>query len=86
MRTNIFISKFPQIIIAVLLLSMFSCASKADLVYFQDESLNNFNQPVINPEIKYQPDDMLTINVTNLDPDAVRPFNLPAVSFFSNAI
>ena len=81
MRTNIIIYKLPQIFIAILFLSVFSCASKADLVYFQDESLNNFNQPVINPEIRYQPDDMLTINVTNLDPDAVRPFNLPAVSY-----
>jgi len=79
MKTNIF--KFLQFFIVALLLSVFSCASKADLVYFQDESINNFNQPVINPEIRYQPDDMLTINVTNLDPDAVRPFNLPAVSF-----
>jgi len=69
----------------VVILSMSSCASKADLVYFQDESLGNFNQPVINPEIKYQPDDMLTIDVAGLDPDAVRPFNLPAVSYSADA-
>ncbi len=61
-------------------LTMFSCASKADLLYFQDESLGSFNQPVINPEIRYQPDDMLTINVSNLDQEVAMPFNLPVVS------
>lgn len=63
-------------LLVMVLCASVSCASKSDLVYFQDESTGNFNQPIIKPEIKYQPDDMLTINVSNLDPDAVRPFNL----------
>lgn len=76
MRTKQFKNTILKSLTAIVLLAMFSCASKSDLVYFQDESLGNFSQPVINPEIKYQPDDMLTINVSNLDADAVRPFNL----------
>ena len=61
-------------------LLLFSCGSKKDIVYFQDvdlmgagKSVNNYN-PVI------RSDDMLTINVSALDQDAVRPFNLTAVT------
>lgn len=68
---------FSLILITVLLVS---CGSRQDVVYFQDidnalltKSIQNYN-----PLIK--PDDMLTITVSALDYDAVRPFNLPAVS------
>jgi polysaccharide export outer membrane protein len=60
---------------------LFSCGSKRDIVYFQDvdlmgvsKSINNFNPTI-------RPDDMLTIIVSALDQDAVRPFNLTVVSF-----
>ena len=73
--------KLPKLIaIVCLTLTIISCGSRQDVVYFQDidnalltKSIQNYN-----PLIK--PDDMLTITVSALDYDAVRPFNLPAVS------
>ncbi len=65
----------------VILFSVLSCGTRQDVVYFQNidtvgssTSINNYN-PII------RPDDMLTITVSALDQDAVRPFNLPAVAF-----
>lgn len=57
-----------------------SCASRKDLVYFQDELVED-NQMVSEPkQLIYKPDDILTINVSALDPDTVKPFNLPVIS------
>ena len=61
-----------------------SCASRKDLVYFQDEPLEA-GLLVSEPEqLVYKPDDILTINVSALDPDTVRPFNLPLVANNTN--
>jgi len=81
MKTLPFTSIALKLIVLITIISASSCAPRTELVYFQDKKLGKFSQPVINPEIKYQPDDMLTIDVSALDPDAVRPFNLPAVSY-----
>lgn len=71
------------LIITVLSSLMISCGSQHDIVYFQNidnvassTSINSYN-PVI------RADDMLTITVSALDQDAVRPFNLPTFSFGS---
>ena len=60
---------------------LISCGTKEGVVYFQDvdvvgssTSINQFNTTI-------KPSDMLTILVSALDQDAVRPFNLPTVSF-----
>jgi polysaccharide biosynthesis/export protein len=69
--------------ILVLIIST-SCASRKDLVYFQDELVED-NQMVSEPkQLIYKTDDILTINVSALDPDTVKPFNLPVVSNNSN--
>ena len=61
-----------------------SCASRKDLVYFQDEPLEA-GLLVSEPEqLIYKPDDILTINVSALDPDTVRPFNLPVIANNTN--
>ena len=72
---------FLYITIALLLVS---CGTKQDIVYFQNvddigstKSINNYNPT-------FKPDDILTINVSALDLDAIRPFNLPATSFIQN--
>lgn len=66
-----------------ILISLFlsSCGTKQDIVYFQgvdaigsSKSINQFK-----PTIKT--DDMITIVVSALDQDLVRPFNLPTISF-----
>ncbi|RCW90778.1 polysaccharide biosynthesis/export family protein [Winogradskyella arenosi] len=57
-----------------------SCGSRKKLIYFQDESYTEFKMPSEPVELTYKPDDILTINVSALDPNTVRPFNLPVVS------
>ncbi len=81
MKLKSIIFSISKALMVMMVLAQFSCASQGDILYFQDENLSGFTQPVINPEIKYQPDDMITINVSGLDPDAVRPFNLSTVSY-----
>ena len=51
-----------------------SCVTQQDWVYFQGESSVNINvQPF---ELRYQSNDLLSINVSALDIEAARPFNL----------
>lgn len=59
---------------------LFSCASRKDIVYYQDiDSLGN--QAHSNSyEIKIQPDDLLSIIVSAEDPEIAFPFNLRTVS------
>ena len=64
----------------LLIVMLTSCGSKKNLVYFQDEPLQEgvvMSEP---KELIYKPDDILTINVTALDPEAVAPFNLTLVA------
>ena len=76
-----------KIFILGLLFVATSCVSRQELVYFQDEVLTdaqaNFNKGFT---IKFKPDDLLTIDVSSLDPEAARPFNLPAVSYNNSVI
>lgn len=69
----------------LLLFLSFSCASKKDVVYYQNidniESLENGNSY----EIKIQPDDLLMIIVSAEDPEVAIPFNLTTVSV-SNSV
>ncbi|MHA7842933.1 MAG: polysaccharide biosynthesis/export family protein [Winogradskyella sp.] len=65
-------------LIAILILT--SCGSRKNIVYFQDEPIED-GVLVSEPKpIIYKPDDILTINVSALDPDTVKPFNLQVVS------
>ncbi len=57
-----------------LLLLVSSCVSQQDWVYFQSDYPINSKVPPF--ELRYQPNDLLSINVTALDMDAARPFNL----------
>ena len=70
--------KSTQVVLVLITLS--SCASRKDLVYFQDEPLND--QMILDTkfELKYQTNDILTIDISALDPELAKPFNLTAVS------
>lgn len=74
MKTRILIISILAIITAT------SCASRKKIVYFQDEPLEEGQLTSEPTQLIYKPDDILTINVSALDPDTVRPFNLPVVS------
>lgn len=71
-----------SLLFIVIILS--SCASRQDLVYFQDEPLPSavFENP--NFEIHYKTDDLITIDISALDPEAAKPFNLPVVTYSDN--
>ena len=64
---------------------LFSCGSKQDIVYFQDVDAVGSSRPINSYSPVIRSDDMLTITVSALDQDAVRPFNLNAVSFVGEA-
>lgn len=73
---------------AVILLAIFlsSCASREDIAYFQDEKLGEFTQPMLVYDVVYQPNDMLTIDVSAYDPETVRPFNLTSTPYSEDPI
>jgi polysaccharide export outer membrane protein len=61
-------------------LVLFSCASRKDIVYFQNiDSLKSVAK-TNSYEIKIQPDDLIMIIVSADDPEAAIPFNLNAGS------
>jgi len=77
---------FSRFLILICVIAISSCASRTEIVYFQDEPLTSEITNTVNYEIRFKPDDLVTIDVSALDPDAVRPFNLPAVAFNSSLI
>jgi polysaccharide export outer membrane protein len=66
------------VLVSMLSLFVFSCASKEDIVYFQNtqdyETMISDNSY----SYKFKVDDLLSINVSTLDPEASIPFNLLA--------
>nr|WP_299067447.1 polysaccharide biosynthesis/export family protein [uncultured Allomuricauda sp.] len=69
-------SKFKLVYLSLLTLIVVSCGSKKEVVYFQDASEfetlvddNSFNT-------KFKVDDLVSIHVSTLDPEASAPFNL----------
>lgn len=58
-----------------------SCASRKDLVYFQDEPIGDGLLDSTPQQLIYKPDDMLNISVSAADNLAAQPFNLPIVAF-----
>lgn len=64
--------KLQYILPIILLFS--SCVSQKDWVYFQGEP--NSKEKVTPLELRYQANDLLSINVSARDLDAARPFNL----------
>lgn len=68
------------------LIALSSCASRKDLVYFQDEPISNGQIDSAPKQLIYKPDDILTINVSAADAIAAQPFNLAIVSESDNLI
>ncbi len=63
-----------------------SCGTPKDLVYFEDEPIEDGLLMAEPKQLLYKPDDILTINVSALDPDTVKPFNLPVVASNTNDV
>ena len=64
----------------ILLFLFFSCASKKDIVYYQNIDGINNSQNTASYEVKIQPDDLLMVIVSAEDPEIAIPFNLTSVS------
>jgi polysaccharide biosynthesis/export protein len=70
---------------AVLALLSGACTSKKNLIYFQGPAtINAENNQNYTPVL--QKDDLLSITVMGLDPEAVVPFNLPITQVFPNNV
>lgn len=69
-----------KLIFVFLLISLASCVSKKDIVYFQNDVID---QSKVSNSYKtiIKPDDLLMITITALDTEAVKPFNLSAVTY-----
>lgn len=75
-----YFSLLKKSIFFFLVFFFFSCASRKDIVFYQNiDGLEN-SQKSASYEIKIQPDDLLSIIVTAEDPEIAIPFNLRTVS------
>ena len=68
----VFKKSIPFFFLAVL----FSCASKKDMIYYQDVDALGTQEKTNSYEIKIQPDDLLMILVSAEDPEIAIPFNI----------
>ena len=68
----------------ILITGFSSCVSKKDIVYFQNDEID---QAKVSNSYKtvIKPDDLLQITITALDIEAVRPFNLAAVTYATSS-
>lgn len=66
-----------------LVLFLFSCASRKDIVYYQGIDGIAPSEKSTSYEIKIQPDDLLMIIVSAEDPEIAAPFNLKSISIQS---
>jgi len=64
---------------------LFSCASKKNVIYYQNIDTLNKGKSTNSYEVKIQPDDLLMIIVSAEDSEAVSPFNLKTYSVSSNS-
>lgn len=69
-------SKFKLVYLSLLTLIFVSCGSKKEVVYFQDA--NQFETLVDDNSFttKFKVDDLVSIHISTLDPEASAPFNL----------
>jgi polysaccharide export outer membrane protein len=76
-----------QIYSALLLLIwlLTSCVSKEKIVYFQDKETVQVNELLLNFEPKIQAGDLLSINVSAIEAEAARTFNLYETTGTANA-
>ena len=93
MKSQIKTSRIFKVISLFVLAILSSCASRQNVVYFQDEAITSaLENQNSNFELRYKTDDLLTINVSSSQAfdseglDVTKPFNLPAVSYNSTVI
>jgi polysaccharide biosynthesis/export protein len=84
-KTNTY--RFTKISIILVITVLSSCASTQEVIRFQDEPIANAIENLnSNFELRFKTDDLLTIDVSAIDPLVARPFNLPVVSYNPSVI
>lgn len=75
---------FRYSMLLITLFSAISCVSKKEIVYFQNDDID---QSMVSNSYKtiIKPDDLLQITITALDTEAVKPFNLAAVTYSTSS-
>ena len=73
-------NSYKKIVLSLLVLGFFSCASRKEVVYFQNIDSLAAPEKASSYEIKIQPDDLLMIIVSAEDSESAMPFNLTTVS------
>ena len=61
-----------------------SCVSRKNIVYFQNDEIDQ-SKVYKSYKTVFKPDDLLRINISASDLDAVKPFNLSAVTYASTS-
>ena len=81
------IKSILKVLILILIISSTSCVSKKEILYFQND-VTGSKQQKQEFTLIYKQNDLLAINVSALDIEAIKPFNLPIVSYnaLSNAV
>lgn len=69
-----------KLITLVLLVTVSSCVSKKKILYFQNDTASIYKSGN-GFALKFKKDDLLVINVTSEDLEAVKSFNLPSVAY-----
>jgi len=71
---------FQRLLLILIIVVFSSCTSSKEIIYFQDEPVNSTETINLTSDIVYKPNDLITINVSALDPETVKPFNLPVIT------
>ncbi|MDT0642318.1 polysaccharide biosynthesis/export family protein [Zunongwangia sp. F363] len=74
----------PTLLIIMLLVSVTSCVSRQDLVYFENLPEAGTLEGVSRNSLEIKPNDLLTISVSAPEQEAALPFNLPVIGVPQN--
>ena len=66
----------PRCLVLLLVGMLMSCASREEIIYFQDEPLTTETSLSNDYTVSFKPDDMVTIDISAQEPESVRPFLL----------
>lgn len=78
------IQHFSLLLLILTLIGLSSCASKKEMVYFQDEPMSDNEVNSTYTELVYKPNDLLAIDINGADQETVQPFKLPPITFDAN--
>ena len=71
---------FSKALLLMCFISLSACVSKKNINYFQNDK-DSVYKSLSGFALKFKKDDLLTINVSSVDLEAAKPFNLPTVAY-----